>query len=95
MNDQLSARLESLLARIEILLPASPLPDWNASVAFRWRRRSSGFGTQAYLQPVRSLSSIRLTDLKNIDEQKKSIDRNTRQFVNGLPANNEIGRAHV
>ncbi|MFZ9677588.1 MAG: ATP-binding protein [Quisquiliibacterium sp.] len=90
MNDQLSARLEILLARIETLLPASPLPDWNASVAFRWRRRASGFGTQAYLQPVRSLSTIRLADLKNIDDQKKAIDRNTRQFVKGLPANNVL-----
>jgi predicted AAA+ superfamily ATPase len=90
MNDQLSARIESLLGRLETLLPESPTPDWNAAVAFRWRRRTSGFGTQAYLQPVRSLSSIRLADLKNIDDQKKAIERNTRQFVAGLPANNVL-----
>ncbi len=90
MNDQLSARVESLLARLETLLPAPPLPDWGAAVAFRWRRRSSGFGTQAYLHPVRNPASIRLSDLKNIDAQKKAIERNTRQFVSGLPANNVL-----
>jgi len=90
MNDQLSSRVESLLARLETLLPAPQVPDWGAALAFRWRRRASGFGTQAYLHPVRSLSPIRLSDLKNIDAQKKAIERNTRQFVSGLPANNVL-----
>jgi len=90
MNEQLSRRVETLLARLETLLPAPAIPDWGAAVAFRWRRRSSGFGTQAYLHPVRNLSSIRLSDLKNIDDQKKAIERNTRQFVSGLPANNVL-----
>lgn len=90
MNEHLTARVESLLGRLEALLPAAPQPDWGASLAFRWRRRSSGFGTQAYLHPVRNLSAIRLSDLKNIDAQKKAIERNTRQFVAGLPANNVL-----
>jgi predicted AAA+ superfamily ATPase len=42
------------------------------------------------LQPVRHLSPIALDDLKNIDEQKLEIERNTRQFVDGLPANNVL-----
>jgi len=90
MSERLTARVESLLSRLEALLPAAPEPDWRASVAFRWRRRASGFGTQAWLHPVRSLSTIRLADLKNIDEQKRAIERNTRQFVAGLPANNVL-----
>lgn len=65
-------------------------PDWSASYAFRWRRRVSAFGVRGELQPVRTLSPIRLTDLHNIDEQKAVIDRNTRQFVKGLPANNVL-----
>lgn len=90
MNERLTERVDSLLARLEALLPAAPQPDWSASLAFRWRRRASGFGTQAWLHPVRNLSTIRLSDLKNIDEQKRVIERNTRQFVAGLPANNVL-----
>jgi hypothetical protein len=33
---------------------------------------------------------ISLDDLKNIDEQKKAIEQNTRQFVRGVPANNVL-----
>ena len=90
MNDQLISRLDKLLARVEQLLPAPVDPDWGAARAFRWRRRTSGFGTQAYLHPVRHPSTIRLADLKNIDAQKKAIERNTRQFVAGAPANNVL-----
>ena len=90
MKDDLIARAEQLLGRLEQLLPSPASPDWGAAHAFRWRRRTSGFGTQAYLHPVRHPSMIRLTDLKNIDAQKKAIERNTRQFVAGLPANNVL-----
>jgi len=90
MNDKLISRLEQLLVRVEQLLPAPVAPDWGAAHAFRWRRRTSGFGTQAYLHPVRSPATIRLADLKNIDAQKKAIERNTRQFVAGEPANNVL-----
>ncbi len=83
-------RAETLLARLENFLPAVVEPDWHASVAFRWRRRATGLGVQAWLQPVRQLSPISLDDLKNIDEQKALIDQNTRQFVRGLPANNVL-----
>jgi predicted AAA+ superfamily ATPase len=33
---------------------------------------------------------IRLKDLRNVDEQKRSIERNTRQFVEGKSANNVL-----
>lgn len=43
------ARAEKLLERVEPLLPpASAAPDWNAAIAFRWRKR----GSASYLQPV-------------------------------------------
>ncbi len=80
-------RAEYVLERLEPLLPpASPVPDWSAAVAFRWRRR----GTARYLQPLPRLSEIRLSDLRDIDDQKARIDANTRQFVAGLPANNVL-----
>ncbi len=76
------------MARIESVLP-QPLssPDWSASVAYRYRKRSSGHGT---LEPVRHVAEIRLEDLKEIDGQKEKIQRNTEQFVQGLPANNVL-----
>jgi predicted AAA+ superfamily ATPase len=62
-------------------------PDWSASVAYRYRKRSSGHGT---LEPVRHVAQLGLQDLKEIDQQKEKIQRNTEQFVNGLPANNVL-----
>ena len=81
------ARAERLLERLEPLLPpASPLPDWSAAIAFRWRKR----GHAGYLQAISRTSAIRLKDLRDIDEQKARIDANTRQFVDGQPANNVL-----
>jgi uncharacterized protein len=91
MNEQfqsLMARVESLVTRIESVLP-QPLsaPDWNASVAYRYRKRSSGHGA---LEPVRHVGEMNLGDLKEIDDQKEKIRRNTEQFVSGKPANNVL-----
>ena len=86
--ERLLHRAEVLLARIEAVLP-QPLhaPDWQASVAFRYRKRSSGHGV---LEPVRHIGSMSLDDLKEIDQQKEKIQRNTLQFLQGLPANNVL-----
>jgi predicted AAA+ superfamily ATPase len=79
-------RLEGILERVEGMLPLPPpSPDWNAT-AFRWRKR----GGRGHLQAVLHPHSIRLDDLVAIDEQKRAIDANTRQFVAGLPANNVL-----
>ena len=43
-----------------------------------------------HLQPVRHVAMIPLDDLKEIDAQKEKIERNTRQFVEGKPANNVL-----
>lgn len=89
-EDQILARLDRLIGGLEQLLPSRTEPDWSAAVAFRWRRRQSALGTRGELQPVPRIGSIALADLHNIDEQKRLIDRNTRQFVQGLPANNVL-----
>jgi predicted AAA+ superfamily ATPase len=39
---------------------------------------------------VRHVAQLGLQDLKEIDQQKEKIQRNTEQFVNGLPANNVL-----
>ncbi|HEX7889710.1 MAG TPA: ATP-binding protein [Ramlibacter sp.] len=86
--DSLIERATQLLARIEAILP-QPLsaPDWNAAIAWRYRKRSSGHGA---LEPVRHVAAIGLDDLKEIEPQKEKIQRNTLQFVQGHPANNVL-----
>ena len=86
--ERLIDRAEQLMARIEAVLP-QPMaaPDWRASIAFRYRKRSSGHGA---LEPVRHVATLGLSDLKEIDGQKEKIQRNTEQFVRGLSANNVL-----
>ena len=84
--ESLLARAEAVLARLESLLPAPlPEPDWTAR-AVRWRKR----GERGYLHAVMHPHVINLDDLVAIDEQKRVIDANTRQFLAGLPANNVL-----
>lgn len=88
--EQFLTRAEALLGRLEsILPPARATPDWDAAVAFRWRK-SSGKDGRGYLQAVKHLSPIALSDLHNIGTQKEQIEQNTRQFVEGVPANNVL-----
>ncbi len=86
--ERLIVRAEALITRIESVLP-QPLsaPDWSSSVAFRYRKRSSGHGS---LEPVKHIGHMALGDLKEIDDQKDKIQRNTEQFVSGKPANNVL-----
>ncbi|NML62597.1 ATP-binding protein [Massilia sp. RP-1-19] len=88
--DQFLLRAEALLQRVEAVLPPSypREPDWKRSIAFRWRKRTGGGAS--YLQPVMHVSSISLDDLHNIATQKQQIEQNTRQFVQGRPANNVL-----
>jgi len=83
----LLGRAESVLARLEQMLPApAAAVDWKASIAFRWRRK----GEYAVLEPIHQVHHIDLRDLQGIDEQKKLVEQNTRQFVEGMPANNVL-----
>ncbi|AGK47695.1 ATPase associated with various cellular activities family protein [Burkholderia thailandensis MSMB121] len=85
--EQFLTRAEALLGRLEAILPpAAAAVDWAAASAFRWRKRQG----RGYLQPVAARSTIQLDDLQNIDRQKALIEQNTRQFVNGKPANNVL-----
>ena len=89
MNDisKLIVRADTLVGRLEKLMTAEPVPiDWQRSIAFRWRRRD-GRGSIA---PVTNVHRIELKDLRGIDEQKQLVEQNTRQFVDGFPANNVL-----
>ncbi len=88
--DSAASQLE-LLARIadalERLSPAPmPLPDFRHCLAAQWRR----VGQSAWLEPVTTPHRIDSDDLVAVDTQRELIDRNTRQFVRGRPANNVL-----
>jgi predicted AAA+ superfamily ATPase len=77
---------EALLSRVEKLLPPTPpATNWK-STAFRWRKRNGN----GVIEAVRHVHRISLSDLCGIDAQKKLIEQNTRQFVEGHPANNVL-----
>jgi uncharacterized protein len=82
------ARAELFMARVEASLPHGvETPDWDASIAFRYRRRRSG---QGVMTPVQHIGAMALDDLREIDDQKEKIHRNTAQFVRGATANNVL-----
>jgi len=88
--DKLIARAEALLARVEGLLPAEmPDPDWKAQ-AYRWRPSLQWAGGRGRLVPVKHVHKISLGDLRGIDTQKKRVEQNTLQFLEGRPANNVL-----
>lgn len=80
-------RAEEVLNRIEPLLPAVRASvDWRDVVAARWQRE----GRSGYLQPLRVSLDLDLGDLVGVDAQRDQLARNTRQFVQGLPANHAL-----
>jgi uncharacterized protein len=85
--ESLLARAEGLLARLETVLPqALSAPDWNAAIAFRYRKR----GASGRIEPVRHVAPIRLGSLVEVEPQKHRLLRNTEQFVAGHGANNVL-----
>lgn len=85
--DKLYNRTETLLSRLEGLLPADrTCADWNAATAFRWRKR----GRTGSIEPVSHPHRITFEALRGIERQGNLIDQNTHQFVQGHPANNVL-----
>jgi len=85
LDPELTVQLKRVLTSLELLLPR-PIPDidWTATTAANWRRHSFA----GYLEPLEAVERISLDDLLGIDEQKRVVEENTRQFLAGLPANN-------
>ncbi|HLT05488.1 MAG TPA: ATP-binding protein [Pseudomonas sp.] len=80
-------RFERLAQRLDPLLPVeAPVIDWNTTLAARWQRQ----GHSGFLQPLRVSHDLCLEDLIGVDAQREQLARNTRQFVNGLPANHAL-----
>ena len=86
--DHFINRLDTLVDRLETVLPAPPAPiDWDACIAFRWQSAPDNTGR---LAPITATHPIRLNDLEQIDRQKAVLTRNTQQFLQGYPANNAL-----
>ena len=84
--EPLIARAESLIAKLEALLPAqNPPVDW-AATAWRWLKING----KSQLQAVEKPHQILLKNIHFVAAQKAEIVRNTRQFLQGLPANNVL-----
>jgi predicted AAA+ superfamily ATPase len=81
------ARAEALIERLErVLAPEAAQTNWKGSTAFRWRKRNG----RGLIEPVAHVHRVSLSDLQGIDDQKRLVEENTRQFVEGLPANNVL-----
>ena len=85
--DKFFSRAEQLIERLERLLPTPVDDDLDDAIAWRWRKTSGGCGR---LEAIRRFNRVRLTDLLHIERQKDALERNTRQFLAGLPANNAL-----
>lgn len=85
--EKLLNRAETLLSRVETLLPAALVePDWQAAIAFRWR----GIQHPQKLKAIPQPKTLSLADIRCMKRQKELLNRNTRQFLLGLPANNAL-----
>ena len=84
--DDFFARAEALISRLERVLPGAMAPVIEEGVAWRWRKRN-GVGS---LHAIHHFNAVALSDLQHIDFQRDELDRNTRQFLAGLPANNAL-----
>lgn len=86
-DKELKAQLKRVLASVEQLLPKAVGPiDWSQIWAANWRRYSFA----GYLEAISDLDPVTLDDLLGIDKQKQILEDNTRQFVQGFPANNVL-----
>ncbi len=86
----MSNELDRILERLDQLLPPPPpATDWGASIALRWRR-AMGPNGRGWLQPVKHVHKMKLSDLQGIGPQIAKVDQNTRQFMDGRPANNVL-----
>lgn len=84
--ENLIARAENLIDKLEALLPAKmPEPDWSA-LAWRWVKREN----KGYLQAVAHPHTIALENIQFVERQKAEVVRNTQQFLQGLPANHVL-----
>ncbi|MCH7880705.1 MAG: ATP-binding protein [Proteobacteria bacterium] len=81
--DRLFNRLNELIDRIELLLPACRSGESDASFsAYRW--------IDFYLEGIPKFDQVNIAELLHIEHQKDLLTKNTAQFLDGKPANNAL-----
>ena len=87
---QLLEKADNLLTRLGGLPVQSSSAVLDAQldghIAFRWRSQNGS----GHLIPVKYPNLVGLSDLIGIERQAKRLDRNTRQFLQRLPANHVL-----
>ena len=83
---ELLEKADSLLNRLNARTTQAPSECFNDYIAFQWRTQN---GT-GYFVPVKHPHLVNSTDLIGINSQSAALDRNTRQFLQGLPANHVL-----
>ncbi len=84
--DGLIKKAEALLQQLEVLLTSKTKQvDWQAK-AWRWHKHE----LQGYLAAVYHPHLVSLDQMQFVDQQKVEVVRNTRQFLQGLPANHVL-----
>jgi len=87
IKPELAAQIERVLSSVEMLLPRVAKPvEWETCYAANWRRHSFS----GYLEPVKVTDTTQLDELLGVEDQKATMVDNTKQFLQGLPANNAL-----
>ncbi len=97
-NDSAGASLQALIAPLERIaqaleqaFPVVQQPHFDAAaIAYLWQYRTLRGIAQPQLTAVAEPSLISYAQLQNVERQKLLIEQNTRQFVQGRPANNVL-----
>lgn len=85
IDDNFTALVGRIANALERMAPQEgPRIDITQSEAFVWQAEAQ------YLQPVMRVNRLDLNLLKGIDQQKKLLLDNTKQFAQGFPANNAL-----
>ena len=83
---QLLEKVDSLLTHLEARTENAPSGCLDDYIAFRWRAQNGS----GHLIPVKHPNLVGLSDLIGIERQSVELDRNTRQFLQCLPANHVL-----
>jgi predicted AAA+ superfamily ATPase len=84
-QEPLTGLLERIARALERLSPSRErAADFGAADAFVWHAEPQGF------VPVREVNRVPLSLLKGVDRMRDTLLVNTRQFAQGLPANNAL-----
>ena len=84
-NSSLKPVLEKIANALERLAPDNPISEEKMdSNAYVWDKELN------YLKAIKNVSKLDLTLLKGLEQQTQILYDNTRQFAQGLPANNAL-----